>query len=76
MTCSRYRLCHKKLNNFQFLTGEKVNKAQQQHSGGQKHSLPVRKKILKWYHSMVRCKSYGPLRDEWKKQSGPLSPLL
>ena len=30
-----------------------------------KHNLPVCKKIFKWYHSMVRCKSYGPLSDEW-----------
>ena len=30
-----YRLCQKKLYNFQFLFAEKVNKAQQQHSGGQ-----------------------------------------
>ena len=33
-TCT-YRLCQKKLYNFQFLFAEKVNKAQQQHSGGQ-----------------------------------------
>ena len=31
--------------------------------------------FFKWYHSMIRCKSYGPLSDEWQKQSGPLSPL-
>ena len=30
-----YRLCQKKLYNFQFLIAENVNKAQQQHSGGQ-----------------------------------------
>ena len=29
-----------------------------------KHNCPVCKKIFKWYHSMVRCKSYGPLSDE------------
>ena len=32
---SIYRLCQKKLYNFQYLFAEKVNKAQQQHSGGQ-----------------------------------------
>ena len=48
------------------LIAEKVNKAaQQQHSGGQKHNFPVCKKIFKWYHSMVMCKSYGLLSDEW-----------
>ena len=31
----KYRLCQKKLYNFQFLFAEKVNKVQQQHSGGQ-----------------------------------------
>ena len=60
-----YRLCQKKLYNFQFLIAEKVNKAQQQHSGGQKHNFPVFKKFLKWYHSMVRCKSYDLLSDKW-----------
>ena len=30
-----YSLCQKKLYNFRFLIVEKVNKAQQQHSGGQ-----------------------------------------
>ena len=30
-----YRLCQKKLYNFQFLIAEKVNKAQQENSGGQ-----------------------------------------
>ena len=30
----------KKLYNFQLLIAEKVNKAQQQHSGGQKHNFP------------------------------------
>ena len=64
---SLYRLCQKKKNiyNFQFLITEKVNKAQQQHSSGQKHNFPVCKKFFKWYLSMVRCKSYGPLSDEW-----------
>ena len=60
-----YRLCQKKLNNVQFLIAENVNKAWQQYSSGQKHNFPVHKKIFKWYHSMVRCKSYGPLSDEW-----------
>ena len=60
-----YRLCQKKIYNFQFLIAEKVNKARQQHSDGQKHNFPVRKEIFKWYHSMVRCKRYGPLSDEW-----------
>ena len=60
-----YRLCQKKLYNFQFLIAEKVNKSRQQHSRGQKHDFPVCKKILKWYHSMVRCKYYGPLSVEW-----------
>ena len=31
----QYRLCQKKLYNFQFLILEKVNKAQQKHNGGQ-----------------------------------------
>ena len=60
-----YRLCLKKLYNFHFFIAEKVNKAQQRDSGDQKHNFPVCKKIFKWYHSMVRCKSYGPLSDEW-----------
>ena len=25
----------------------------------------VCKKFFKWYHFMVRCKSYAPLSDEW-----------
>ena len=29
-----------------------------------KHNCPVCKKIFKWYHSMVRCKSCGLLSDE------------
>ena len=59
-----YRLCLKKLYNFLFFfIAEKVNKAQQQHSGGQKHNFPVFK-IFKWYHSILRCKSYGPVSDE------------
>ena len=33
--CHKYRLCQKKLYNFQFLIAGKVNKAQQQHFGGQ-----------------------------------------
>ena len=49
---------------FFFIT-EKVNKKQKQHSGGQKHNFPVCRKIFKWYHSMVRCKNYGRLSDEW-----------
>ena len=82
-----------------FFIAEKVNKAQQQHSSGQKHNFLVLKKIVlfvclfllytgsifrgkfkypsvlpygpvnspvfKWYLSMVRCKSYGLLSDEW-----------
>ena len=51
--------------NFQCLIVEKLNKARQHHSSGQKHNFPVSKRIFKWYHSMVRCKSYGPLSDEW-----------
>ena len=70
------KVVSEKLYNFQFLIAEKVNKAQQQHSGIQKHNFPVFKKTFKWYHSIIRCKSNGPLSDEWKKQSGPLSPLL
>ena len=27
-------------------------------------NFPVCKRIFNWYHSMVRCKSYGPLSDE------------
>ena len=65
----------KKLYNFQILIAEKLHKAQHQQFGGQKHNFPVCK-IFKWYHSMVRCKSYGSLTDELLKQSGPLSPLL
>ena len=49
----------------QLLIAEKVNKARQQHTGGQKHNFPMRKKIFKCYYSMVKCKSYGPLSDEW-----------
>ena len=60
-----YSLSQKKLYNFQFLIAEKVNTAQQQHSGGQKHNFPVCKKIFKLYHSMVGWKSYDPLSDEW-----------
>ena len=41
-----YKLCQKKLYNFQFQIAEKVNKARQQHSVGQKHNFPVCKKIL------------------------------
>ena len=55
----------KKLYNFESLIAEKVNTAGQQHSGGQKPYLPVCKKNFKWYHSIFRCKSYGPLSDEW-----------
>ena len=55
----------KKLYNFLFFIAKKVGKAQQQHSGGQKHNFPVFKMIFKWYKSMVRCKSYGPLSDMW-----------
>ena len=54
----------KKLYNFQSLIAKKVNKARQQHSNGQKHNLFC-VRFFKWYHSMVRCKSYGPLSDEW-----------
>ena len=50
--------------NIQFLITEKVNKARQQHSGAKKIIFRC-KKIVKWYHFMVRCKSYGPLSDEW-----------
>ena len=53
-----------KIIQFLIFIVEKINKAQQQHSGGQKHNFPRCKKILKWYHSMIRCKSYGPLSDE------------
>ena len=63
--CHQYRLCQKKLYNFHIFIAEKVNKARQQHFDGQKHNFHVCKKIFKWYHSMVRCKSYGPLGDEW-----------
>ena len=46
-----YRLCLKKIVQcsffFFFFTAEKVNKAQQQHSGGQKHNFPVCEKIFK-----------------------------
>ena len=48
-----------------FFIAEKVNKAQQQHSKGQKHNSSVCKKIFKWYHSMVMCNIYGPLSGEW-----------
>ena len=61
----KYRLCQKKLYNFQVFIMEQVNKAQQQHSHGLKHNIPVCKKVFKWYHSMVKCKSYGPLSNEW-----------
>ena len=76
-----YRLCQKKLYNFQFFIVEKEIKAQQQHSGSQKHNCPVCKKIFKWYHSMVRSKSYGQwhskdVRGPWTTDSpGPL-PIL
>ena len=60
-----YRLCQKNVYNFQVFIAEKVNKAQQQPFGDLKHTFPVCKKIFKCYHSMVRCKSYGPLSDEW-----------
>ena len=54
-----------KIIQFSFFITEKVNKTQQQHSGPLKHIFSVCKNIFKWYHSMVRCKSYGPLSDEW-----------
>ena len=54
-----------KLYNFQFLITEKVNKAQQQYSGGQSIIFLCVKKVFKWYHSIIRCKSYGPMSDEW-----------
>ena len=57
-----YRLCQKKLYNFQFLIAEKVNKAQQQHSGGQ-NIIFLCVRYLNGI--MVRCKSYGPSSEEW-----------
>ena len=45
---------------FFFFVAEK-----QQHSRAEKHNFPVCKKISKWYHSIARCRSYDPLRDDW-----------
>ena len=41
-----YRLCQKKLYNFPFLITEKVNKAQQQHCGGQNLSFMCLRRFL------------------------------
>ena len=54
-----------KIIQFSIFYCRKSKQSTAKHSSGQKHNFPVCKKIFKWYHSMVRCKSYGPLSDEW-----------
>ena len=39
---------------------EKVNKAKQQDSSGQKHNFASAvRRLFKWYHYIVSCKRYG-----------------
>ena len=71
-------MCQKNNIQFSIFVAKIINKAQQkkQNKTKQKNTLLVKsiifrcKKIFRWYHSMVRCKSYGPLSDEWYKLSG------
>ena len=63
--CAHIGCVRKNYKIFVKFIAKKINKAQQQPSGGQKHNFLVCKMLFKWYQSMIGCKSYGPLSDKW-----------
>ena len=60
-----YRLCQRKIIQFSVFNYGKSKQSTATILWWPKHNFSVCKKVFKWYHSIIRCKSYGPMSDEW-----------